>query len=104
MKAFRFLDVHPALRPMQDVVCSIVIPYPIGKTTAWQILNSFAVIAFAIKFFAILNTGSPLAFRAIISPPVVLWKYYIPNNLKMELLSLASATHFGLRLATDAVA
>jgi hypothetical protein len=34
--------------------------------------NSFAVIAFAIKFFAIPNTGSPLAFRAIISPPVVL--------------------------------
>jgi hypothetical protein len=45
-----------------------------GKTTAWQILNSFAIIAFAIQFFAIPNTGSQLAFRAIISPPVVLWK------------------------------
>jgi hypothetical protein len=69
MKAFRFLDVHPALRPMRDAVCLVVIPYSIGKTTAWQILNSLAVTAFAIKFFAISNTVRPLAFRAIISPP-----------------------------------
>jgi hypothetical protein len=85
MKAFRFLDVHPALRTMQDAVCLVVIPYSIGKTTAWQILNSLAVTAFAIKFFAISNTVSPLAFRAIISPPGVLWEYYIHNDLEMEL-------------------
>jgi hypothetical protein len=69
---------------MQDAVCLVVTPYSRGKITAWQTLNSFAVTAFVIKFFAISNTDSPFAFRAIISPPVALWGYYKPNDLEIE--------------------